>query len=288
MGQVLDVVALRSFVAVADCGGFHRAATTLRISQSAVSQHVRRLEKVIGRPLVERQGRQAGFTSDGQALLVEARRILAAHDDAVRRLIGAEQSIVVIGTTEHAADLILPVVTAALAVSHPGHQVRFRIDRTVRLGEAVDSGALDLAVYMAEAATVRGVPVGSLPLTWYAAPSWSPPADPEPWPLVAIEEPCLLRRRAIAALAAEGREPYVVCDTGYVAGVVNAVRAGIGVALMADTGPTPDGLIVRDDLPPVQPAALGLRARRGGDPRLAGVVASAVRVALATEQSAAA
>jgi DNA-binding transcriptional LysR family regulator len=97
---------------------------------------------------------------------------------------------------------------------------------------------------------------------------------------VAIEEPCLLRRRAIAALAAQGREPYVVCDTGYVAGVVNAVRAGIGVALMADTGTTPDGLIARDDLPPVPPAALGLRARRGGDPRLAGVVASAVRAAL--------
>jgi DNA-binding transcriptional LysR family regulator len=281
MRQVLDIVALRSLVAVADCGGFHRAGTSMRISQSAVSQHVRRLEKVIGRPLVERQGRQAGFTTDGQALLVEARRILAAHDDAVRRLIGADQVTVVVGTTEHAADLILPVVTAALAASHPGHQVRFRIDRTARLGEAVDRGTLDLAVYMADAATVRGVPVGSLPLTWYSAPAWAPPPAREPWPLVAIEEPCLLRRRAIAALAAEGREPYVVCDTGYVAGVVNAVRAGIGVALMADTGTTPDGLVARDDLPPVPPAALGLRARRGGDPRLAGVVASAVRAALA-------
>jgi DNA-binding transcriptional LysR family regulator len=288
MGQVLDIVALRSLVAVADCGGFHRAGTALRISQSAVSQHVRRLEKVIGRPLVERQGRQAGFTPDGQALLVEARRILAAHDDAVRRLIGADQATVVVGTTEHAADLILPVVTAALAASHPGHQVRFRIDRTARLGEAVDRGTLDLAVYMADVAGVRGVPVGSLPLTWYAAPSWTPPPDPGPWPLVAIEEPCLLRRRAIAALAADGREPYVVCDTGYVAGVVNAVRAGIGVALMADTGTTPDGLVARDDLPPVPPAALGLRARRGADPRLAGVVASAVRGALGGPAQAAA
>jgi hypothetical protein len=43
MGQVLDIVAMRSLVAVADCGGFHQAATVLQISQSAVSQHVRRL-----------------------------------------------------------------------------------------------------------------------------------------------------------------------------------------------------------------------------------------------------
>jgi molybdate transport repressor ModE-like protein len=62
MGRVLDIYALRSLVAVADCGGFHRAATTLGVSQSAVSRHIRRLEKVTGRPVVERQGRGTAFT----------------------------------------------------------------------------------------------------------------------------------------------------------------------------------------------------------------------------------
>jgi DNA-binding transcriptional LysR family regulator len=280
MGHVLDIVALRSLVAVADCGGFHRAGTTLRISQSAVSQHVRRLEKVVGRPLVERQGRQAGFTPDGQALLGEARRILTVHDDALRRLVGEEQAIVAVGATEHAADLILPVISAALAASHPGHQVRFRIDRTARLNDAVDRGTLDLAVYMADATSARGVPLGALPLTWYAAPAWQPPAAGQAWPVVAIEEPCLLRRRALEALAARGHDPYVVCDAGYVAGVLNAARAGLGVALLASTAATPDGLVVRGDLPTVAPAALGLRARRGADARLAGTVVSALRAAL--------
>jgi molybdenum-dependent DNA-binding transcriptional regulator ModE len=90
MDRSLDIVALRSLVGVADYGGFHRAAEVLRVSQSAVSQHVRRLEKVVGRPLVERRGRRAVFTADGQALLGEARRILAAHDGALRRLVGVE------------------------------------------------------------------------------------------------------------------------------------------------------------------------------------------------------
>jgi DNA-binding transcriptional LysR family regulator len=284
MGQVLDIVALRSLVAVADCGGFHRAATTMRISQSAVSQHMRRLEKVVGRPLVERRGRQAAFTHDGLALLGEARRILAAHDDAVRRLGGAEQTIVAVGATEHAADLILPVVTEALAASHPGHQVRFRIDRTARLNDAVDRGALDLAIYMADATSARGVPVGSLPLTWYAAPGWRAPTPGEPWPLVAIEEPCLLRRRALEALTERGHDPYVVCDTGYVAGVLNAARAGLGVALLAGASGPPDGLITRPDLPPIAPAALGLRGRRGADPSLTGTVVTALRSALTANQ----
>ena len=279
MGQVLDIVALRSFVGVADCGGFHRAATALRLSQSAVSQHVRRLEKVIGRPLVEKQGRQAAFTPDGQALLQHARRILEVHDEALRQLVGAEQQIVVIGTTEHAAELLLPVITDALGTSHPGLQVRFRIDRTVRLTDAVDSGAIDLAVYMAEVAGVRGVPVGALGLSWYAAPQWTPPASGG-WPVVAIADPCLLRRRALDALATRRLEPYVACDSGYVSGVLNAARAGLGVALLADTGTQPEGLVERADLPPVAPAALSLRARAGADPRLAVSVVSALRAAL--------
>lgn len=59
---VLDLVALRSLTAIADCGGFHRAAQVLALSQSAVSQHVRKLEKTLGRPVVEREGRGTRFT----------------------------------------------------------------------------------------------------------------------------------------------------------------------------------------------------------------------------------
>jgi DNA-binding transcriptional LysR family regulator len=288
MGQAfLDIVALRSFVRVADCGGFHRAAATLQVSQSAISQHVRRLEKVVGRPLVERQGRQAVFTPDGQLLLEQARRILDVHDDALRKLGSGEPSIVVVGTTEHGADLLLPLITQALAVSHPDHQVRFRIDRTTRLTDAVDSGAIDLAVYMAEAASVPGVPVGVLGLTWYAAPGWTPPSSGG-WPVVAIQEPCLLRRRALEALTTMGAEPYVACDSGYVAGVVNAARAGLGVALLANTGHRPEGLVDRDDLPRVAPAALSLRARTGADPDLAVSVVGALRSALRPVRRAAA
>ncbi|WP_436531213.1 LysR family transcriptional regulator [Actinoplanes sp. HUAS TT8] len=276
MGQILDIVALRSLVAVADCGGFHRAAATLRISQSAVSQHVRRLEKVLGRPAVERQGRAAVFTPEGQALLGEARRILTAHDEALRRLIGPGRPTITVGATEHAADLILPAVTAAL----PGHQVRFRIDRTRRLDAAVDRGVLDLAVHLAEASSVDGVPIGALPLSWYAASSWQPPSGPAV-PLVAIEEPCVLRRRAVAALSANGRDPYVVCDSGYVAGVFDAVRAGLGVALMATAASTPEGLTERADLPPVTPAPVSLRIRAGADPHLAELVREGLQAVLA-------
>src|SRR6184192_3577509 len=115
MPAVLDIVALRSIVAVADCGGFHRAAASLALSQSAVSQHVRRLEKAVGRQLVQRDGRNSRFTPEGEAVVGEARRILTAHDDALRRLsVGDSRDSIVLGSTDHAADELLPRVMRAL------------------------------------------------------------------------------------------------------------------------------------------------------------------------------
>ncbi len=177
---VLDIVALRSLTAIADRGGFHRAARALALSQSAVSQHVRRLEKTLGRPIVEREGRGTRFTPEGRLLLEQARRILAVHDEAVRTLLDVDGDTVTIGSTEHAADQFLPRLTAAVQEVRPGCRVRFRIDRSARLVEAVERGSVDVAVYVTEAAATEGTPVGGLPLTWHATPAGSHRPRPRP------------------------------------------------------------------------------------------------------------
>ncbi|WP_268951848.1 LysR family transcriptional regulator [Saccharopolyspora elongata] len=146
MSAVLDIVALRSVVAVADCGGFHRAAAALCLTQSAVSQHLRKLERVLDRKLVVREGRQAKFTASGELLLAEARRILDAHDEALRRLGAEERRTLVFGSTEHAADRLLPELATRMRAAFPAFEVRFRLDRTARLAEAVDRGSIDIAL----------------------------------------------------------------------------------------------------------------------------------------------
>jgi DNA-binding transcriptional LysR family regulator len=47
-GDMLDPVLLRSFLAVVQTGGFTRAAASLHLTQSTVSQQVRRLEEQLG------------------------------------------------------------------------------------------------------------------------------------------------------------------------------------------------------------------------------------------------
>jgi DNA-binding transcriptional LysR family regulator len=282
MPGVLDIAALRTLTSIADCGGFHRAAAAIGLSQSAVSQHVRRLEKTVGRPLMERDGRVMRFTPHGETLLAEARRILSAHDEALLRLGLGERDAgtIVVGSTEHAADRILPAITGALRERYPAHGVRFRLDRSSRLNDGLNRGSIDVAVFLGEARERDAAPAGALPLSWFSAPDWRMPGPGVPLPVAVLDGPCTIRRRALETLAEHGRPAAVVAEAAYLAGVMNAIRGGLGVGLVAVVGPRPEGLRRRDDLPPVPPELLHLRTRAEAPPRLAEVTAAAVRAQL--------
>jgi hypothetical protein len=63
---MFDTVLLRSFVAVVQEGGFTHAAARLNLTQSAVSAHLRRLEKQTGCDLLARTTRSVTLTADGE------------------------------------------------------------------------------------------------------------------------------------------------------------------------------------------------------------------------------
>lgn len=64
----IDTELLRSFVAIADHGGFTRAAAAVNRTQSAISMQMKRLEEdVLERPLFERSGRQVRLTAEGRS-----------------------------------------------------------------------------------------------------------------------------------------------------------------------------------------------------------------------------
>src|ERR1700720_4721385 len=79
---MLDVHQLRVFVSVAENLSFTRAAERLFLTQSAVSHQIARLEREIGCPLLERQGRTVALTAAGREMAIHARRVFAAVDEA--------------------------------------------------------------------------------------------------------------------------------------------------------------------------------------------------------------
>jgi DNA-binding transcriptional LysR family regulator len=286
MGRTLDIAPLRSFVAVADAGGFQRAADALHLSQGAISQHVRRLESAIGRPLVERQGRGFRFTADGEKLLSQARRILALHDEVLESFSEEETETIVIGSTEHAAAQLLPYLAASLDRSLPGHRIRFRIDRGTKLREAFAAGQIDLALLIGPSDDPRAAVVGDLELTWYSAPGWAPPGHAEPLPVVAFDDPCALRSRALETLSSHSIPVIIRAEAMQLAGVHAAVIAGLGVALMATLEQAPEGLEARDELPRADPIPLTVWSRQGLAPAVSGHVSRALRRLLATPAAA--
>jgi DNA-binding transcriptional LysR family regulator len=81
--QGVELRHLRYFAAVADAGAFTRAAERLFISQPTLSQQIRRLEQIVGTPLLHRRRDGLRLTAAGTVLLEAARDVLSAADHAV-------------------------------------------------------------------------------------------------------------------------------------------------------------------------------------------------------------
>jgi DNA-binding transcriptional LysR family regulator len=280
MAQVLDIAPLRSLVAVADCGGFHRAAAALHLSQSAVSQHLRRIEAVVGEPLIERSGRGIVFTEIGLRALRHARAILAAHDTALDDLGATEPAVLTIGATEHGADVMLAGLTTALRERLPDRRVRFRLDRNVSLADAIERGLVDLAIMLDGAALDRANASGLVRLQWVSGRALAL-STRATLPLVIFSEPCTLREPAFAILESHGIAYEIAAECGDLSGLYAAVRSGLGVALLPMIGKLPDGLCPAEGLPPANNASVLVRGRAGIDSHLLSTVDTAVRDVLA-------
>jgi len=112
----LDPRDLEVFLAVERQGSFGRAAVELLVTQPAVSERVRHLERVVGRPLFERTTRGAALTTAGETLLPYARRCVALAEEAVEAVRAAE-GVPALVVAVHAmfAPRALPLVLGALA-----------------------------------------------------------------------------------------------------------------------------------------------------------------------------
>src|SRR5438105_9304961 len=76
---------LRYFVAVADAGTFTHAAERMFIAQPTLSQQIRRLEEMVGTPLLQRRREGVRLTAAGSVLLEESRTVLSLVDHGVSR-----------------------------------------------------------------------------------------------------------------------------------------------------------------------------------------------------------
>lgn len=118
----LTIKQLETFVAVAETGGFRRAADRLNLSQSAVTAHVRALEDQLGVPLFHRTTRSVRLTESGETLLAQAGRTLAGLEETVHRFrdeAAVRRGRVTLATAPSFASSLLPGILASFHARFP-------------------------------------------------------------------------------------------------------------------------------------------------------------------------
>src|SRR5882724_4707368 len=83
--QGIELRHLRYFVALADAGSFTKAAERIFITQPTLSQQIRRLEEIMGTPLLQRRREGLKLTAAGRVLLDASRNVLSLVDHEVSR-----------------------------------------------------------------------------------------------------------------------------------------------------------------------------------------------------------
>lgn len=247
---MLDPVQLRSFLAVAEQLSFTRAAERLGLAQPTVSQHIGKLEQAVGRRLLDRDTRGVTLTDDGQAMTGFARTILAAHDEADRYFAGsAMEGRLRFGAADDLALAQLPRVLRDFRRQHPRINLELTVGQSGALHRRLTAGHLDLAYLKQMPHESDGLLVRRDRLVWVGVPGTT--VDPDaPVPLIAYQGTSLSRQFAIQALTEAGRPWRITCKVAEVNGALAAVRAGIGVAVFAQSVIAPDLVQL--------PASLGL------------------------------
>lgn len=241
----IPLVPLGTFHAVAVLGSFSAAARHLGITQPAVTQQVRRLERDLGLPLFDRAGRRAALTHAGQTLETYAQRLVrlldAAHE-ALESLAGVRTGHLRVGASRTAGSYYIAGLLDRFKLRYPG----VRVSLSVGNSETVLARVLDLSL---DAGLIAGPcedpRVVSIPFVRDRLLVIAAPGHPlSGAPAIGIEdlagyawisrEPGSRTRRLIErALAAHGLEIHPTMELESNEAIKSAVADGIGIGIMA-------------------------------------------------------
>lgn len=155
----MEIRTLRSFIAVADTGGFSEAATRINLTQSAISRHVKSLEDELGAQLFIRQTKRAILTESGTELLGRAKRLVRDADDCsehIKALNGPLTGELRIGVDSFIEPYIR-TATLKMMRRYPGVRLNVEFGKACRLNQMLREHKLDIAFTMNTAYREEGI-----------------------------------------------------------------------------------------------------------------------------------
>jgi DNA-binding transcriptional LysR family regulator len=238
---------LAALQAVSEEGSFRGAATRLGYTQSAISQQIATLERVVGAKLIERPGgpRAVFLTDAGQLVLRHAEAIMArlkAAEADVAAMMDGNAGTLRIGTFQSVGARIVPALLRRFAAAWPGVDVELEESASdPDLLAALERGELDLSFAMPPLPEGPFAMIELMRDPWVLlAPRDSPLAERrDPLPLPEVAKLPLIAPRLCASLEqihahfrSRGLEPNYVYNLDENNIVHGLVAAGAGIALL--------------------------------------------------------
>jgi DNA-binding transcriptional LysR family regulator len=243
---VINFNQLRAFHEAARLQNFSAAARSLRVTQPAVTAHVRALESSLGVRLFRRRGRKMALTEAGAILYRQAHEVFEierAMERAVNEVRSLERGALTLGTTKTYARYLMPPMITRFHARYPGVRV------VLGEGSSLDMcrSLVDLRNELAVVARVDGVkgirftPFRTERIVLVAAPS-HPLADRGcipfeelgDWPVIMREEGSGIQAVTRACFDQRGVVPHVLVETGNVEFIKEMVEGGEAVSFLVE------------------------------------------------------
>jgi DNA-binding transcriptional LysR family regulator len=148
-GELVTLRQFRYFLGAVDLGSFTAVAAQMNVTQPAVAEQIRQLEKYLGVELFVRLGRGLRLTDAGAAFAVHARRVIAACDEAeesVADLRSLRSGTITFGAFGAPAHYRFADLINEFASTFPGVQLRVRGRNSSVTADEVRDGALEAAL----------------------------------------------------------------------------------------------------------------------------------------------
>jgi len=240
----VEIHQLVYFVAVAETGGFSRAAERCNVAQPSLSQQVIKLEQELGCDLFERVGRKTVLTDAGRALLPRARDVLSGVQSIKTDLqtgLESGRGALSVGFIPTIAPFVLPQVVRRFHQRFPQAVLAVSEDLTANLVRGLIESRLDVAimslplhnrliearVLLTEALVAASAPGAHLPGS-----AAIHVQDLERHPFIALSEMHCLGEQVSAFCSQQNVDLKVVCSTTQLSTVQSCVALGLGVSLV--------------------------------------------------------
>lgn len=244
---MIKLAQIRQFVALAEEGSFHRAASLLNMAQPPLSVGIRKLEEELGAPLFVRGPRGVRLTPAGEVALSSARQTLHHIEEmrqAVRKAVVGERGRLRVGFVASATLELLPRLLIAYRAKYPQIELKLEESRTAELLEDVEQGRIDVAIVRTPVMTQANVHIerlqgDTLCLAVQKGSRWAGRqsirlAELQDEPFVVFSPDRVPSMYAITMLVCqrEGFVPRIAEEAGQLQTILCLVESGIGVALV--------------------------------------------------------